>query len=47
LYFVKHYVFTSVYYLILLIMAVWGLIEWKRRANEYLLLKEEIPEWKH
>ncbi len=34
LYFVKQYVFTSVYYLILLIMAVWGLIEWKRRANE-------------
>jgi len=32
LYFVKHYVFTSVYYLVLLIMAVWGLIEWRRRA---------------
>ena len=28
LYFVKHYVFTSVYYLVLLIMAVAGLIEW-------------------
>ena len=46
LYFIKHYVFTSVYYLILLIMAVWGLVEWKRRANEYLLKTEEIPEWK-
>jgi nicotinamide mononucleotide transporter len=33
LYFVKHYVFTSVYYLILLIMAVAGLMEWKRRAK--------------
>jgi nicotinamide mononucleotide transporter len=46
LYFVKHYVFSSVYYLILLIMAFWGLIEWRRRANEYLLQKEEIPVWK-
>lgn len=33
LYFVKGYVFTSVYYLILLIMAVAGLVEWKRRAD--------------
>jgi nicotinamide mononucleotide transporter len=32
LYFVKHYVFTSIYYLVLLIMAVFGLIEWKKRA---------------
>ena len=32
LYFVKGYVFTSVYYLILLAMAVSGLIEWKRKA---------------
>lgn len=32
LYFVKHYVFTSVYYLILLLMAVSGLIEWRNRA---------------
>lgn len=36
LYFVKHYVFTSVYYLILLAMAIWGLVEWQRRAREYL-----------
>jgi nicotinamide mononucleotide transporter len=33
LYFVKHYVFTSVYYLVLLIMAVYGLIEWRKRAR--------------
>lgn len=35
LYFVKHYVFTSVYYVILLIMAVSGLIEWSRRAKTF------------
>ena len=34
LYFVKHYVFTSVYYLVLLIMAVFGLLEWSRRARK-------------
>jgi len=34
LYFVKHYVFTGVYYLILLIMAFFGLVEWMRRANK-------------
>ena len=33
LYFVKHYVFTSVYYLILLIMAFFGLLEWIKRAR--------------
>jgi nicotinamide mononucleotide transporter len=33
LYFVKGLVFTSVYYFILLILAVFGLIEWKRKAN--------------
>lgn len=32
LYFVKGYVFTSVYYMVLLVMAVFGLIEWHRRA---------------
>ena len=31
LYFVKHYVFTSVYYLVLLIMAFAGLAEWLKR----------------
>jgi nicotinamide mononucleotide transporter len=33
LYFVKGYVFTSVYYLILLILAVSGLIAWGRKAR--------------
>ena len=33
LYFVKDYVFTSVYYFILLIMAFFGLAEWMRRAR--------------
>ncbi len=33
LYFVKHYVFTSVYYLILLVMALSGLVEWRRRVK--------------
>jgi nicotinamide mononucleotide transporter len=33
LYFVKHYAFTSVYYVILLIMAVSGLVEWNRRTK--------------
>ena len=33
LYFVKHYVFTSVYYIVLLIMAVFGLIEWMKKSH--------------
>lgn len=33
LYFVKHYVFTSVYYIILLILAIGGLREWIKRAK--------------
>ena len=33
LYFVKHYVFTSVYYFVLLIMEVWGLMEWRKRTT--------------
>jgi nicotinamide mononucleotide transporter len=32
LYFVKGYVFTSVYYIVLLIMAFFGLAEWRKRA---------------
>ena len=36
LYFVKHYVFTSVYYLVLLIMAVLGLFEWMRKSKNKL-----------
>ncbi len=34
LYFVKGLVFTSVYYIVLLFMAVWGFVEWKKRANK-------------
>ncbi|HYF32469.1 MAG TPA: nicotinamide riboside transporter PnuC [Chitinophagaceae bacterium] len=33
LFFVKQFVFTSVYYLVLLVMAVMGLIEWSRREK--------------
>lgn len=36
LYFVKQYVFTSVFYFILLIMAVFGLIEWRKRARKII-----------
>ena len=35
LYFVKHYVFTSLYYVVLLIMAVFGLFEWIKRAKQH------------
>jgi nicotinamide mononucleotide transporter len=35
LYFVKHYVFTSVYYFILLLMAFWGLAEWRKKAHSH------------
>ena len=34
LYFVKHLVFTSVFYFVLLIMAFWGLAEWRRRIRK-------------
>jgi nicotinamide mononucleotide transporter len=34
LYFVKGYTFTSFYYFVLLILAVFGLIEWSRKANQ-------------
>jgi len=43
LYFTKHYVFTSVYYLILLVMAVFGLIEWRKRATQFKLGKRGSP----
>jgi nicotinamide mononucleotide transporter len=46
LYFVKHYVFTSIYYIILLIMAFWGLNEWIKREKKIIIEKVEIPEWK-
>ena len=34
LYFVKQYVFTSVYYFVLLIMAIFGLIEWRKKVKQ-------------
>ncbi len=33
LYFVKQYVFTSFYYFVLLILAVWGWMEWRKKLN--------------
>lgn len=36
LYFVKHYVFTSVYYLVLLIISVAGLFEWMKKTRVIL-----------
>lgn len=33
LYFIKHYVFTSVYYVVLLMMAFYGLAEWRKRVK--------------
>lgn len=33
LYFVKEYVFTSVYFVVLLLMAFWGLAEWRQKAK--------------
>lgn len=42
LYFVKHYVFTSVYYFILLGLAIWGLIEWKQRARNHLAHLKQV-----
>jgi len=33
LYFVKHFAFTSVYYLILLVLAIMGLISWQQKAK--------------
>ena len=38
LYFVKHYVFTSVYYLVLLIMAVFGLLSWLKKCKTAKLI---------
>ena len=39
LYFVKDYVFTSVYYIILLVMAFMGWTEWRKRAKAILEIK--------
>lgn len=35
LYFIKGYVFTSVYYFVLLVMAFWGLAAWMKKAKQY------------
>lgn len=40
LYFVKGFVFTSVYYSILLVLAIMGLINWREKANKYLKSQE-------
>jgi nicotinamide mononucleotide transporter len=42
LYFVKHYVFTSVYYLALLIMAVFGLVAWLKKVKEQKIIIKKI-----
>ncbi len=42
LYFVKHYVFTSVYYFVLLILAFAGLVAWK---NKMSYAKEDRDHW--
>ncbi len=36
LYFTKGYVFTSLYYIILLVFAFWGLAEWNKRSKQQL-----------
>ncbi len=33
LYFVKHYVFTSLFYMVLLLMSFYGLIEWRKKIE--------------
>lgn len=38
LYFVKGLVFTSVYYLVLLIFAFWGLAEWRNKARKNIIM---------
>jgi nicotinamide mononucleotide transporter len=46
LYYIKGLAFTSVYYSILLILAVFGLMEWKRRSErnqkEFTFVNEQI-----
>ena len=43
LYFVKGYVFTSVFYVVLLVMAFWGLAGWKKRSVRSAMLTP-LPE---
>lgn len=45
LYFAKQYVFTSVFYFILFVMAVFGLFEWKRRARHHRKVLQEGAEF--
>ncbi|MES2003657.1 MAG: nicotinamide riboside transporter PnuC [Bacteroidota bacterium] len=42
LYFIKGYVFTSVQFVVLLGLAVAGLMEWRKRGNEYRTLNKEF-----
>ena len=42
LYFVKGYVFTSVYYFVLLLMAFWGLAEWNRKAKQHRMVGSSV-----
>ena len=41
LYFIKGYVFTSVQFIVLLIIAIAGLIEWRKRGREYRISSKE------
>jgi len=41
LYFMKGYAFTSVQFAVLLILSIGGLIEWRRKANEYRISSRE------
>jgi nicotinamide mononucleotide transporter len=41
LYFVKDYIFTSVYYFVLLVFAFWGLAEWQRKSRVYKLQRQQ------
>ncbi len=42
LYFVKHYVFTSVYYVVLFTMAIFGLVEWTKKEKKQQLVKNKL-----
>lgn len=42
LYFIKGYVFTSVQFIVLLIIAIAGLIEWMKRGEKYRILNIEV-----
>ena len=42
LYFIKHFVFTSLYYCILLLMAIAGLVEWSKRAGKCIAIHAPV-----